>query len=176
MRFMIPTLRMSCSGLVLLMTVGSSMAQMGGMVAPPSAQPQPTEHGTKRVDGLEVTLLTAPPLSSAQMQQMMRNGGGMKGMGGMMGGQQGMAGMPGGVPTHWIGVIVRDLNDDRAVQDAAVTLTAKKDGVTRTVKLMPMPGSYGANVTLPERGRYTVTVIIGQGGQRREVAFPFDYQ
>lgn len=154
------------------------MAQMGGMggMAPPAkTQPpktsEPTEHGTKQAGGLEVALVSAPPLSPEEMQRMMRGmGGGMQGMGGMMSGQGQ------GAPTHWIGVIVRDVKDDRAMQDLDITLTAKKGGLVRTAKLMPMPGSYGANISLPEKGRYTVTVTIARPGQPVSVAFPFDHK
>lgn len=126
-------------------------------------------------------------LSSEDMQRMMPGmGGGMQGMGGMpggkdMGGMMGGKGMGGmmsgqgqGAPTHWIGVIVRDVKDDRALQDLDITLTAKKGGLARTAKLMPMPGSYGANISLPEKGRYTVT--IARPGQPVSVAFPFDHK
>lgn len=172
------------------------MAQMGGMggMAPPAkTQPsetsEPTEHGMKQAGGLEVTLVSAPPLSSDDMQRMMPGmGGGMQGMGGMQGGKdmggmmsgKGMGGMVSGqgqgAPTHWIGVIVRDVKDDRAMQDLDITLTAKKGSLVRTAKLMAMPGSYGANIGLLEKGRYTVTVTIARRGQPVSVAFPFDHK
>lgn len=145
---------------------------------PPTGEP--VEHGTRRAGDLEVTLLSAPPLSPAQMQQHMPGMGGMQGKGGMqgMGGMRGMGGMSGGdgKPTHWIGVIVRDVNDGRAVPNADVTLTAKRGDVTRTVKLMPMPGSYGANINLPEKGRYAVTVRVAHAGRAQNAAFDLDYR
>jgi hypothetical protein len=167
------------------------MFAMAGLTAflPAAAVAQePTEHGTKVTDGLEITLLSRPPLSPAEMQQMipgMGGMGGMQGMGGMMRGQgmegmmrgmPGMGGMGGGEaqPTHWIGVVVRDLNDRRVVPDLQVTLTAQKGGLTRSVRLMPMPGSYGAHINLPEKGQYAV-VAIARPGQPLQVAFEFDY-
>jgi hypothetical protein len=41
---------------------------------------------------------------------------------------------------------------------------------------MPMPGSYGANISLTEKGRYTVTVTIARPGRPVSVAFPFDHK
>lgn len=104
------------------------------------------------------------------MQEMMR---GMRGMEGMM---RGMPGMGAGAPTHWIGVFVRDLKEDRVVQGLQITLTARKGDVARTATLMPMRGSYGANISLPEKGRYTVTVAIARPENPVSVAFDFDYQ
>lgn len=153
------------------------MAQMGGMAPEPKAQPpgerEPTVHGTKQVDGLEVTLLSALPLSPEEMQKL------MPGMGSMQGMQQMMRGMPGmgpaeGQPTHWIGVIVRDVKDDRVVQGLEITLTPRRDNVAQGVTLMPMPGSYGANISLPEKGRYTVTVTIAQPEKPLSTVFEFD--
>ncbi len=151
-------------------------------VLPTAALAQgPIEQGTKQVGGLEVTLLSAPPLSPAEMQQMMPGMGGMggmQGMGSMMRGMPGMGGMGGGPaqPTHWIGVIIRDLKDGRVVPDLKITLSAQKDGLTRNAALMPMPGSYGANISLLEKGRYLVTITIGRQGQPLQVAFEFDYR
>lgn len=161
----------------------AQMGGMGGMAPQPRSQPregrEPTEHGTKQGGGLEVTLLSAPPLSPAEMQRMMPGMGGMggmQGMGGMMRGKPEMGmGERQAEPTHWMGVVVRDL-DDRAVQDLDITLTAKRGGLTRTVKLMPMPGSYGANISLPEKGRYTVMVAVARAGQPVSVTFDFDYE
>lgn len=79
-------------------------------------------------------------------------------------------------PTHWIGVVVRDLKDDRVVSDLDVTLTAQKGSLTRTVKLMPMPGSHGTHIGLPEKGRYTVTVVIARPANPVKVAFELDYK
>lgn len=157
------------------------MAQMGGMggMAPQPQPPEgrePTEHGTKQAGGLAVTLLSAPPLSPEAMQKMMPGMGGMKGMQGMEGMMPGMGGMGAPQPTHWIGVVVRDAKTDGVVQGLQVTLTALKGGVTRTVKLMPMPGSYGTNISLPEKGRYTVTVSIARPGQPVSLAFDFEYE
>jgi hypothetical protein len=154
------------------------------------AAQEPIEHGTKQADGLEITLLSRPPLSPAEMQQPtpgMGGMGGMQGMGGMMRGMQGMEGvrgMPGtgsmgggaAQPTHWIGVVVRDLRDDRVLQNLQVALSARKGGVTRTVQLMPMPGSYGAHISLPEKGRYNVLVGISRPGRPLNVAFELNYE
>ncbi|MBI2154198.1 MAG: hypothetical protein HYU24_10905 [Candidatus Rokubacteria bacterium] len=144
-----------------------------------SAAQEPTVHGSKQADALEIALLTSPPLSPEEMQQTMPGMGGtgaMQGMPQMMRGMPGMGGMRGEAdqPTHWIGVIVRDLKDDRMVQGLDITLTAQKGQLTRTVALMAMPGSYGANISLPEKGRYTVTVTIDRPGQPARVAFEFD--
>jgi len=147
-------------------------------------QGEPVEHGTKRVGGLEVTLLSAAPLSAEDLERMMSGMGGSGGMpatGGMSGMGGPMRGMPGAGgmgtaerPTHWIGVVVRDVKTDRMVPDLDVTLTARKGGLSRAVKLMPMPGSYGANLGLPEKGRYTVTVTLVRAGARHTVDFEFD--
>lgn len=166
-----------------------AMFAMAGLTAflPAAAVAQePTEHGTKVTDGLEITLLSRPPLSPAEMQQTMpgmgETRGGKQGMGGMMRGMQGREGMMGGMggaeakPTHWIGVVVRDLKDDRVVSDLDVTLTAQKGRLTRTVKLMPMPGSHGTHIGLPEKGRYTVTVVIARPANPVKVAFELDYK
>lgn len=156
---------------------------IGLMVVLPAAAPgqAPTEHGTKQVGGLEVTLLSASPLSPEEVQQMMPGMGGMggmQGMGGMMRGMPGMGGMGGAEapPTHWIGVIVWDLKDDRAAPSLPITLTAQKGGLTRTVTLMAMRGSYGANINLPEKGHYTATVSIARPGQPVSVVFDFEYE
>lgn len=170
----------------------AQMGGMGGMAPEPKTQPlegrDPTEHGTKQAGGLEVTLLSSLPLSPDEMRRMMPSMGGtgrMQGTGGMMPGMQGMmrgmSGMGGmgraeAPPTHWIGVIVRDLTDGKVAPDLHVTLTAQKGGLTRTVALMPMPGSYGTNISLPEKGRYTVMVTIDRPGQSVRVAFEFDYK
>jgi hypothetical protein len=164
-------------------TLPAMVAIAGLTILSPSAAPaqNATEHGTQHADGLEITLISAAPLSPEQMQQMMRGMGGrsgMKGMGGMMSGMPGRGGMAGaeGPPTHYIGVLVSDLKDARVVHGLQVTLTARKDGLTRTVTLMPMPGSYGANISLPEKGRYTVTVTIARPENPVSVAFDFEYQ
>lgn len=168
--------RTGMGALATLMILGSVTAGARGQMMPPTSEP--VEHGTRRAGDLEVTLLTAPPLSPEQMQQHMPGMGGMQGKGGMpgMGGMQGMGGMSGadGQPTHWVGVIVRDAKDGGVVSNADVTLTAKKGNLTRTVKLMPMPGSYGANINLPEKGRYAVTVRIADGGRAQNAAFDLD--
>ncbi len=146
-----------------------------------------TEVGSQRVGDLEVTLLSAPPVSQAAMQKMMRGMGGMggmqgqsemPGMGGMMPGMSGMGGMSGGEgqPTHFIGVLVRDASIGQIVPGLDVTLTAQKGEVTWVVKLMPMPGSYGANISLPEKGTYVVSVTIARPGRPVAVAFEFDYK
>lgn len=154
-----------------VLTVGLTVA----LLAPASGQGV-TEHGIKQADGLEVTLLSAPPLSPDEIQRMMPGMRGMKGMGGMMSGMPGMEGMGGteAQPTHWIGVIVRDLKDDRVVPGLRVTLTARKGELTRAVTLMPMRASYGANIALPEKGWYTATVTIARPGQPLSVPFELD--
>jgi len=169
----------------------AQMGGMGGMAPPAKTQApetrEPTEHGTKQAGGLEVTLVSTPPLSAEAMQRMMPGmSGGTQGMGGIQGGMGGMMGGKGmggmmsgqgqGAPTHWIGVIVRDVKEDRVVQDLDITLTAKKGGLGWTAKLMPMPGSYGANISLPEKGLYTVTVTIVRPGQPVSVGFPFNHE
>lgn len=95
--------------------------------------------------GLEVTLISAPPLSQEELKKL--------GMGGM-----GMMGMPSEPPTHYLGVIVRDRKTQKVVQNLKVTLGAK-GAVTRKVDLMSMPGSYAQNISLP-RGKYDITVKI----------------
>lgn len=160
---------------------------MAGLLAVASAgalAQEATEVGSQRSDDLEITLLSAPPLSPSEMERMMRGMGGMQGPSGM----QGMKGMKGGMPsmggmgggegqaTHYIGVIVRDVKADRVVHGLDLTLTAQNGGVTRTVKLMPMPGSYGANVSLPRKGTYVVTVTIARPGQPAAAAFEFVYK
>lgn len=155
-------------GGVRLPSAYAQMAPMGGQAAGTTVQmAEPTEHGTRTVGGLEVTLLTAPPLTQEQMAKM------MPGMG-PMGGMPAMPSM--GPVTHWIGVIVHSLKDGRVVPDLQITLTAQKRRLSRTVTLMPMPGSYGANISLPEKGRYKVTVSIALPGQPLSVAFDFDYE
>ncbi len=141
-----------------LSTVVLTIAASGSAAGRQPAQREPAEHGTKRADGLQATLLSAPPLSSAEMQKGMPGMGGMRGMqgrGGMSGGMGSMgemSGMAGEAPTHWIGIAERD------------------------VKLMPMPGSYGANISLSQRGQYAVTVGVVRAGQPQTVAFDFDYR
>lgn len=160
------------------------MCAMAGLMTclPGTAAAQgPTEHGRKQADGVEVTLLSAPPLSPTEMQETMAGMGsrsGMQGMGGTMPGVPGTGGMRGGgtQPTHWIGVVVRDLKEDRVVPGLQVTLVAQKGGLIRTVALMPMPGSYGAHIGLPEKGRYMVTVTLAPSGRPLNVAFEFDYE
>ncbi len=172
----------------------SQMGQMGGQPRGPMGQmAEPTEHGTKTVSDLEITLLAAPPLSPGQMAKMMpempQGMGEMKGMGPMggmqqmppmgpmkkgMGSMQGMGPM-GGQPTHWIGVIVRDAKTDAAVRDLPITLTARKGQWTQTVNLMPMPGSYGANITLPGRGTYEVTVKINRAAPEASAEASYDF-
>ncbi len=164
-----------------MLTVGT-MAGLLAVLSSGALAQEATEVGSQRSDDLEVTLLFAPPLSPSEMQRMMR---GMGGMGGMQGpsGMQGMKGMMGGMPsmgggesraTHYIGVVVRDVKADRIVQGLDVTLATVKDGVTRIVKLMP--GSYGANISLPEKGIYVVTVTIARPGRPVAVAFEFAYK
>lgn len=162
--------------LAILGTAGLIAATEAAVIAQ-----RPTEHGVKQADGMEVTLLSAPPLSAEQTQKMMPGMGGMDGMPSTEGTMQGMpqmGGMGGAEvpPTHWIGVIVRDMKDDKVVADLPVTLAARKGKITRTVKLMPMAGSYGANISLPEKGRYMVTVTITRAGQPAQITFGFDYQ
>lgn len=144
-----------------------------------SAAQEPTVHGSKQADGLEIALLTSPPLSPEEMQKTMPGMGGTgatQGMQQMMRGMPGMGGMRGEAdqPTHWIGVIVRDLKDDRMVQGLDITLTAQRGQLTRTVTLMAMPGSYGAHISLPEKGRYAVTVTIARSPKPLKVALEFE--
>lgn len=148
------------------------------------------EIGTRQVDGLEVTLLSAPPTEMRQpmpgMSGMQGMGGGtqgmggMRGTGGMMGKGSGM-GMPGmgtggsqTEPTHFLGVVVRDAGQDATVRGLRITLTARKGAWSQTVRLMPMPGSYGAHMTLPEQGRYAITVTIDRPGRPAEATFELD--
>ncbi len=164
--------------LATVMILGIFTAGAQGQMMPPTGEP--VEHGTKRAGDLEVTLLTAPPLSPEQIRQHMPGMGRMQGKGGMQGmgsmrGTMGSMGDADGAPTHWIGVIVRDATDGGVVPNVDVTLTAKKGDLTRTVKLMPMPGSYGANINLPEKGRYAVTVRVAHTGRVQNAAFDLDY-
>ncbi|MBI3120650.1 MAG: hypothetical protein HYZ03_00030, partial [candidate division NC10 bacterium] len=118
-------------GGVRLPSAYAQMAPMGGQAAGTTVQmAEPTEHGTRTVGGLEVTLLTAPPLTQEQMAKMMP--GMMQGMGGM----QGMGAMA-GQPTHWIGIVLRDANSDAVVRNLPISLTARKDQWMQTVNLMP---------------------------------------
>lgn len=176
------------------------MGPMGRQAPGPMSQmAEPTEHGTKTVGGLEITLVAAPPLSQEQMAKMMPGMGEMKGpMGGMqqmppMGPMKGMAPMQqmkkgmgpmrgmgpmGSQPTHWIGVIVRDAKTDAAVQNLPITLTARKGQWIQTVNLMPMPGSYGANITLPEKGTYDIAVKVNRAAPEApaEASFHFIFK
>ncbi len=171
--------RMASGALATVMILGIFTAGARGQMPPPSGEP--VAHGTKRAGDLEVTLLTAPPLSPEQIRQHMPGMGTMQGKGGMqgMGGMRGPMGSMGGAngtPTHWIGVIIRDTKDGAVVPNADVTLTAKQGNLTRTVKLMPMPGSYGANITLSEKGRYAVTVRVADGGRAHNAVFDLEYR
>jgi hypothetical protein len=147
------------------------------LLAAASSAQEPADYGTKRAGGLEITLLAAPPLTAEQMQKMMPGMGGMPGMP-SMGGMPGMGKMEGmqGQPTHWIGVFVRDAKTDAAMQNLDITLTAQKGDVSRTVTLMPMPGSYGANISLPEKGQYHMRVRVNRPEQPVQVDFEFVYQ
>ncbi len=69
-----------------------------------------------------------------------------------------------------------DLKDGRVVHGLHVTLTARRNGLPRTVTLMPVPGSYGVNIRLPEKGRYTVTAAIARPENPVSVAFDVKYQ
>ena len=123
------------------------------------------EIGEKKAGGLEITLVSAPPRSMEEMKKMMEQMGqtemqkmmkqkgmeGMKGTGGMMD-------MPSEPATHWLGVVILDSKTKKFVPDLKVALTAKGP-VTREVNLMPMPGSYAQNISLPS-GRYDVNVRI----------------
>lgn len=185
-------------GLVAIALIGSAwpplassqMGLMGGQRPGPMGQmAEPTEHGTKTVGGLEITLVAAPPLSQDQMARMMPGMGEMKGMGPMGGMQQmppmgpmkkGMAPMKGmgpmgGQPTHWIGVIVRDAKTDAAVQNLPITLTARKGQWIQTVNLMPMPGSYGANITLSEKGTYEIAVKVNRAAPGKPVETSYNF-
>jgi len=138
------------------------------VLAGTSSAQEPSEYGTKTAGGLEITLLAALPLTGEQMQHMMPGMVGMPGMGAM----GGMA----GEPTHWIGVIVRDVKTDAAVQNLEITLTAQQGSLIQTVTLMPMPGSYGANISLPEKGPYHVRVHVNRPDPPVQVEFDVAYQ
>ncbi len=143
---------------------GPMVAQMGMGGVMPETPPGVREHGTKQAGGFEVTLLSSPPLSPEEMQRT------MPGMGGMQGMMRGMEGM-GGPPTHWVGVVVRDAAG-RIVKGLSITLTV----LDRTVRLMPMPGSYGAHISLLQKGSYTVTVTIARRVVPLTLAFDFEYE
>jgi len=137
------------------------------------------EIGTKTSGGLEVTLISAPPRSQAQMEEMMKQMGKaemkemmkQKGMEGMMG-MGGMMEMPSQPATHWLGVIVLDRKTKKFVPNLKVTLTAKGP-VTRKADLMAMPGSYAQNISLPT-GQYEVFVRIDfPKGERKPVEVRF---
>lgn len=131
------------------------------------------EIGTKTSGGLEVTLISAPPRSQAQMKEMMKQTGKaemkqmmeQKGMGGMME-------MPSEPATHYIGVIIRDPKTQKVLPNLKVTLTAKGP-VAREVEFMSMPGSYAQNISLPA-GQYEVLVRIDfPKGERKPVEVRF---
>lgn len=123
---------------------------------------------TKKVDGLEVTLIAAPPMSVEEMAKRMP---GMTAM-------PGMEPMPGMAPTHWLGVIITDAKTGRALQGLSVNLTAKGKGVTRERTLIGMPGSYANNISLPATGAYKVLIKIAGSPLKQplEVSFTFEYR
>ncbi len=128
------------------------------------------ELGTKVVQGLEVTCVVRPPLSPAQMTEMMRK----MGMGGMMG----MQGMPMPRPTHYMGVIVKDAKTGKVMQGLTISLKAEGAARTQPVRLWAMPGSYAKGVVLPRKGPYTILFTI-EGPMLKtpvEVSFNFVYR
>lgn len=133
-----------------------------------ASRPETKEVATKKVDGLEVTLLAAPPMGPEEMAKRMP---------GMMAMPE-MGPMPGMKPTHWLGVIITDMKTGRAVQGLSITLTAKAKGVARERKLIGMPGSYANNISLPARGGYRVLVKIAGAPLKQavEVSFDFEYR
>ncbi|MBI2001627.1 MAG: iron transporter [candidate division NC10 bacterium] len=164
--FLVSLLASACIGSGWPTPASGQTGPMGGPRPGPMPQTvEPTEHGTKTVGDLEITLVSALPLSQEQMAKM------MPGIG-PMGGMPAMPSM--GPATHWIGVIVHSLKDGRVVPDLQITLTAQKRRLSRTVTLMPMPGSYGANISLPEKGRYKVTVTIARPVSALTVTFELD--
>lgn len=123
------------------------------------------EMGRETSGALEITLVSTPPRSQEEMQQMMKQMGQSemqkmmkeKGMGGMMG-MGDMMEMPSELATHWLGVIVLNSKTQRFVPNLKIMLTAKGP-VTRNVELMAMPGSYAQNISLPP-GKYDIIVKI----------------
>lgn len=118
------------------------------------------EIGEKKAGGLEVTLVSAPPRSMEEMKKMMNQMG--PEMKKMM--RQGMKGME--EPTHWLGVVILNSKTKKFVPDLKVTLTAKGP-VTQNVDLMPMPGSYAQNISLPS-GRYDILVTIASNKEKKQ--------
>lgn len=135
------------------------------------------EIGKETSGGLEITLVSAPPLTQEEMKKMMEQMGqtdmqkrmkqeGMRGVGGMMD-------MPSEPATHWLGVIILDKKSGKFVPNLKVTLTAKGP-VRRTVELIAMAGSYAQNIVLSS-GRYDIFVkIYFPKGEKKpvEVRFP----
>ena len=113
------------------------------------------EIGKKVSGGLEVTLLSAPPLTQAETKKTMMGTGGM-----------GMMEMPSEPATHYLGVIIRNQKTQKVISDLKVTLTAKGP-VTRKAELMSMPGSYAQNISLPP-GRYDIIVKIDSPKEKRK--------
>lgn len=120
---------------------------------PQSQGAQIKEIAKKVSGGLEVTLISAPPLSQEELKKL--------GMGGM-----GMMEMPSEPATHYLGVIIRNQKNQKVIPDLKVTLTAK-GSVARRVELMSMPGSYAQNISLP-RGRYEIIVKIDFPQEKRK--------
>lgn len=131
-------------------------------------RPDTKEIATKKVDGLEVTLIAAPPISAEEMAKRMP---------GMMT-MPGMGPVPGMKPTHWLGVIITDTKTGEAMKGLSVTLTAKGKGVTTQRKLIGMPGSYANNVSLPAGGAYKVLIKVARPPLKQplEVLFDFEYR
>lgn len=167
------------AGLALLGSVWGPPIAWGSPINAPNAralfaarawaqQHGPQEIASKKADGLEVTLIAAPPIGPEEMAKRMP---------GMMA-MPGMDPTPGMTPTHWLGVIIVDLNTGQAVKGLSVTLAAKGKGVTRERELIGMPGSYANNISLPARGAYEILVKIAGPPlkQALEALFDFEYR
>lgn len=126
---------------------------------PQSQGAQIKEIAKKVSGGLEVTLISAPPLSQEELKKL-----GMDGMG--------MMGMPSEPATHYLGIILRDQKTQKVVPNLKITLTTKGP-VARKIELMSMPGSYAQNISLPT-GQYEILVRIDfPKGKRKPVEVRF---
>jgi hypothetical protein len=125
------------------------------------------EIGKKASGGLEITLVSAPPQTGEEMKKMMEQMGQTK-MQKMMKQKEmgGMMDMPSEPATHWLGVIILDSKTKKFIPDLKVTLTAKGP-ITRKVDLMPMPGSYAQNISLPP-GKYDIAVKVDFPKEKRK--------
>ena len=129
-------------------------------------RPETKEIATKKVDGLEVTLLAAPPMSPEEMAKRMP---------GMMT-MPGMEPMPGMKPTHWLGVIITDARTGNVLKDLQVELTAKRRDDVRRRQLIAMPGSYANNISLLAVGAYKVLIKIADPSFKQPLEVPFDFE